>query len=144
MKMKVYNLVCSVALVSTMLPLVGCKSDDTIKFTRNSEILYLINPLDWNKVPDNVNLKINDNYFSMDIDSFYRLLNQEENTIQLEGEKEKIVVDKIDLEQKSEMEFRNFQENKGEDYIKVMTMMTETAGALVLGKKIKQKIKTKS
>ena len=84
MKYKLNKLLCTAAVVSTLLPLTACqKKSNEITLTQENELLYLINPLDWNKVPSQINLELEDNCVSMDIDSFYRLLNQSGDEIRL-------------------------------------------------------------
>lgn len=144
MKYKLNSLLCSVAIVSTILPLSGCKSENKIVYKRNDEVIYLVNPLDWSKVPEIVNIKINDNYVTMDIDSFYRLLNQEGETINLQTSEGYLSIERDQMRKLADEEFHNFQNHPADTIPKIMTTMAEATALVSIGKKAKEKIKNHS
>lgn len=137
MNYKLSKLACSIAIVSTIMPLTACqKKQDDITLSRKSEITHLINPIDWNNVPDYVNLKVKDNYITMDIDSFYRLLNNDDKDFIIEAENKKIVLDKQMLRDKMQQEFRDYNTTSLEDYIKVAITIVEGTILLIIGNKV--------
>lgn len=151
MKYKLNKLLCTAAVVSTLLPLTACqKKSNEITLTQENELLYLINPLDWNKVPSQINLELEDNCVSMDIDSFYRLLNQSGDEIRLKTSAKDLVLNKQKIKKIMEKEFINFQKPSINDYLKVTITLLEgtivftVANKTIAIKEEKEKIKKKS
>lgn len=137
MNYKLNKLICSVAIVSTIMPLSACQNNNKmINLSRKNEISYLINPLDWNKTPDYVNLKIKDNYITMDIDTFYRLLNKDDKDFILKLRDEQITLDKQILRKKIEQEFIDYISPSTEDYIKIIIMIVEGTILLIIENKV--------
>ena len=137
MNYKLNKLICSVAIVSTIMPLSACQNKNKIiDLSRKNEISYLINPLDWNKTPDYVNVEINDNYITMDIDTFYRLLNKDDKDFILKLGNEQITLDKKILRKKIEQEFIDYNSSSTEDYIKITIMIIEGTILLIIGNKV--------
>ena len=152
MNYKLSKLVCSVAIVSTIMPLTACqKKQEDITLSRKNELTYLINPLDWNNVPDYVNIQIKNNYMTMDIDSFYRLLNNSDKDFIIETDNKQIVLNKQILKDKIQQEFSEYNISSLEDYIKVVITIIEGPILFIIGNKVitfsentKEKIKKKS
>lgn len=148
MNYKLNKLICSAAIISTLMPLTACeKKSEEITLSRKNELTYLINPLDWNNTPDYVNLEIKDNYITMDIDTFYRLLNKEDDFIVTINDRQ-IVLDKNMLRTKIEQEFYEYNTPSVKDYIKVSITIIEGVILLIIGNKVisifeKQKEKIK-
>ena len=148
MNYKLNKLICSAAIISTLMPLTACeKKSEEITLSRKNELTHLINPLDWNNTPDYVNLEIKDNYITMDIDSFYRLLNKEDDFIVTINDRQ-IVLDKNMLRTKIEQEFYEYNTPSVKDYIKVSITIIEGVILLIIGNKVisifeKQKEKIK-
>ncbi len=137
MNYKLNKLICSVAIVSTIMPLSACQNKNKIiDLSRKNEISYLINPLDWNKTPDYVNVEIKDNYITMDIDTFYRLLNKDDKDFILKLGNEQITLDKKILRKKIEQEFIDYNSSSTEDYIKITIMIIEGTILLIIGNKV--------
>ncbi|MBR3230127.1 MAG: hypothetical protein IKF91_04810 [Bacilli bacterium] len=148
MKYKLDKLMCSLAIVSTLMPLTACqKKTENITLTRKNEIYHIINPLDWSKTPDYVNIETKDNYIIMDIDSFYRLLNTSDKNIVINGENKQMVLNKKKLEEEMEKELSNYNTPSVNDYLKVIITTIEGITILVLVNKLvaqldkKEKIK---
>lgn len=148
MNYKLNKLICSAAIISTLMPLTACeKKSEEITLSRKNELTHLINPLDWNNTPDYVNLEIKDNYIIMDIDTFYRLLNKEDDFIVTINDRQ-IVLDKNMLRTKIEQEFYEYNTPSVKDYIKVSITIIEGVILLIIGNKVisifeKQKEKIK-
>ena len=148
MNYKLNKLICSAAIISTLMPLTACeKKSEEITLSRKNELTYLINPLDWNNTPDYVNLEIKDNYITMNIDTFYRLLNKEDDFIVTINDRQ-IVLDKNMLRTKIEQEFYEYNTPSVKDYIKVSITIIEGVILLIIGNKVisifeKQKEKIK-
>lgn len=148
MNYKLNKLICSAAIISTLMPLTACeKKSEEITLSRKNELTHLINPLDWNNTPDYVNLEIKDNYITMDIDTFYRLLNKEDDFIVTINDRQ-IVLDKNMLRTKIEQEFYEYNTPSVKDYIKVSITIIEGVILLIIGNKVisifeKQKEKIK-
>ena len=137
MNYKLNKLICSVAIVSTIMPLSACQNKNKIiDLSRKNEISYLINPLDWNKTPDYVNVEIKDNYITMDIDTFYRLLNKDDKDFILKLGNEQITLDKKILRKKIEQEFIDYISPSTEDYIKIIIMIIEGTILLIIENKV--------
>lgn len=137
MNYKLSKIICSAAIISTLMPLSACqKKQENITFSKKNELLYLINPMDWNDVPDYVNLQIKDNYIIMDIDTFYRLLNNSEKDFIIEGENKQIVLDKQKLKKEVEQEFYNYNAPSLEDYIKIAITIIEGTVLFIVGGKV--------
>lgn len=148
MKYKLDKLMCSLAIVSTLMPLTACqKKTEKITLTRKNEIYHIINPLDWSKTPDYVNIETKDNYIIMDIDSLYRLLNTSDKNIVINEENKQIVLNKIIFEEEIEKAFSKYNAPSVNDYLKVITTTIEGITILVIGNKLtaqldkKEKIK---
>lgn len=148
MKFKLDKLMCSLAIVSTLMPLTACqKKTENITLTRKNEIYHIINPLDWSKTPDYVNIETKDNYIIMDIDSFYRLLNTSDKNIVINGENKQMVLNKKNLEEEMEKELSKYNSPSVNDYLKVIITTIEGITILVLVNKLvaqldkKEKIK---
>ena len=148
MNYKLSRIICSAAIVSTLMPLTACEKTEDITFSRKYEIAHLINPVDWTNTPDYVNLELKDNYIIMDIDTFYRLLNNDESSFIINVDGNKIVLDKKELKEKVDQEFYEYNTPSLKDYIKVTITVVEGTVIFIIGnniissiEKTKQKIK---
>ena len=149
MNYKLNRIICSAAIVSTLMPLTACeKKAEDITLSRNNEIAHLINPVDWTNTPDYVNLELKDNYIIMDINTFYRLLNNNESSFIINVDGNKIELDKKELKEKVDQEFYEYNTPSLKDYIKVTITIIEGTVIFIIGNKIissiektKQKIK---
>ena len=137
MNYKLNKLICSVAIVSTIMPLSACqKKTENISFSRDNEITHLINPLDWNKTPDYVNIDLDENYITMDIDVFFRMLNQSDKDFRIMIDDKQIVLDKQTLKEKVEQEFYDYNTPNLNDYLKVIITIIEGTIIFVIGNKV--------
>lgn len=137
MNYKLNKLICSVAIVSSIMPLSACqKKTDDITLSRKDELIHLINPLDWNDTPDYVNLKLKDNYIIMDIDTFYRLLNNKDKDFIINVENDQIILDKKNLKEQMEMEFREYNTPSFKDYLKIIITVIEGTIIFIIGNNV--------
>lgn len=137
MNYKLNKLICSVAIVSTIMPLSACqKKTENISFSRDNEITHLINPLDWNKTPDYVNIDLDENYITMDIDVFFRMLNQSDKDFRIMIDDKQIVLDKQTLKEKVEQEFYDYNTPNLNDYLKVIITIIEGTIIFIIGNKV--------
>ena len=141
MKYKLHNLMASALVVSSLFPLSGCNANKEVTYNMNHEFIYLVNPLDWNRTPDIVSFEVNGYNFSMDIDSFYSLINQPKDTVSLSTNDGDVIVSTVYLKEKADEAFYDFQNNRSVNYLKAVITLGEIAGAIKLGKKAKEKIK---
>lgn len=140
MKYKLNKLICSAAIIGSLMPLSACqKKTEDITFSRQNELTHLINPIDWSNTPDYVNLEIKDNYIIMDIDTFYRLLNKSDKDFTITIEDTQIKLDKQILKEKIEQEFYEYNSPSLKDYIKVAITVAEGVTLLIIGNKIASK-----
>ena len=136
MNYKLNKLICSAAIVSSLMPLSACqKKSDNITLSNENELEYIINPFDWSKEPDYVNLELQGNYITIDIDTFYRLLNNSEKDFTIKGENRTIVLDKQILKEKIEQEFYEYNSSSLKDYLKVAVTIIEGAVLFIIGNK---------
>ena len=137
MNYKLNKLICSVAIVSTIMPLSACqKKTENISFSRDNEITHLINPLDWNKTPDYVNIDLDENYITMVIDVFFRMLNQSDKDFRIMIDDKQIVLDKQTLKEKVEQEFYDYNTPNLNDYLKVIITIIEGTIIFIIGNKV--------
>lgn len=137
MKYKLSKLVCTAAIVSTIMPLSACqKESEDITLSRQNELIHLINPFDWSNTPDYVNLEMQDNYIIMDIDTFYKLLNKNDKDFIITFEDKQIKLDKQTLKEKVEQEFYEYNSLSLKDYIKVTITVAEGSILLIIGNKM--------
>lgn len=137
MNYKLNKLICTVAIVSTLMPLTACeKKSKEITLSRKNELTHQINPLDWSNTPDYVNLEMQDNYIIMDIDTFYKLLNKDDKDFIITFEDKQIKLDKQTLREKVEQEFYEYNSLSLRDYIKVTITVAEGVILLIIGNKI--------
>lgn len=152
MNYKLDKLICSVAIVSTIMPLTACQQKkEDITLSRKNEISHLINPMDWSNTPDYVNIIAEDNYISMDIETFFRLLNKSGKDLIIQIEDNQIVLDKQIIKDKIEQEFYDYNTPSLDDYLKITITLIEGTILLIIGNKVvtilekpKEKIKKKS
>lgn len=137
MKYKLSKLVCTAAIVSTIMPLSACqKESEDITFSRQNELTHLINPMDWSNTPDYVNLEMKDNYIVMDIDTFYRLLNKNDKDFIITLGDNQIVLDKQTIKEKIDQEFYEYNSLSIKDYIKVTITIAEGVILLIIVNKM--------
>ena len=137
MKYKLNKLICTAAIISTLMPLSACqKKTENITLSRKNELTHLINPFDWSNTPDYVNLEMQDNYIIMDIDTFYKLLNKNDKDFIITFEDKQIKLDKQALREKVEQKFYEYNSLSMKDYIKVTITIVEGIILLIIGNKI--------
>ena len=139
MKYKLHNFVAYALVVSSLFPLSGCETDNKVTFKNENELSYLVNPFDWNPVPEVVSFEVEGNSFSMDIDSFYRLVNKPEDIIYLKTDDGEVSVSRLYLKEKADEEFSNYQNRVFDDFLKGAITLGEIAGVVYLGKQIVKK-----
>ena len=96
----------------------------------------MINPLDWNKTPDYVNIDLDENYITMDIDVFFRMLNQSDKDFRIMIDDKQIVLDKQTLKEKVEQEFYDYNTPNLNDYLKVIITIIEGTIIFIIGNKV--------